>query len=200
MAHPTQLQQVNDALAYIVRDAARLGIDPQRVVLAGDSAGAQLAAQLAAAATAPPYAAKLAVRPAVVASQLKGVVLFCGPYDLAMVRFDGAFGGFVRTVLWAFSGQRGIENNPTVELASVLRHVTPAFPPAFISAGNDDPLLPHSAALAQTLTALQVPVDTLFFEPSHEPALGHEYQFNLDGAAGRLALERMVAFLRASTR
>lgn len=195
--HPTQLQQVNAALAYLVRDAARLGLDPLRVVLAGDSAGAQLAAQLSAVITSPAYATQLGVRPAMPAPSLKGALLFCGAFDLGLVRLDGAFGGFLRTVLWAFTGQREMEDNPAVDLASVLRHVTPAFPPSFITAGNNDPLLPHSVAMADRLAALQVPVDRLFFEPTHEPALGHEYQFNLDGVDGRLALERMVAFLQA---
>ena len=38
-------------------------------------------------------------------------------------------------------------------------------------------------------------VDTLFFPDDHQPPLGHEYQFDLDGDAGRLFLERLLAFL-----
>lgn len=77
---------------------------------------------------------------------------------------------------------------------SVTPHVTTAFPPSFISSGNGDPLEPQAVALARQLDALGVRVDTLFF-PSHAPALGHEYQFNLDTAAGQEALKGMLAFL-----
>ena len=45
------------------------------------------------------------------------------------------------------------------------------------------------------LTKLGVRVDALFFPADYEPALPHEYQFNLDTEAGRLALDRSVAFL-----
>jgi hypothetical protein len=35
-----------------------------------------------------------------------------------------------------------------------------------------------------------------FFPENHAPPLPHEYQFNLDTEAGKLALERSVTFLR----
>ena len=38
---------MNEALAFLVRNATQLRIDPERLFLAGDSAGAQLAAQMA---------------------------------------------------------------------------------------------------------------------------------------------------------
>ena len=43
-------------------------------------------------------------------------------------------------------------------------------------------------------------VERLFFADDHKPPLPHEYQFNLDVAAGRTALERSVAFLTAVTK
>jgi acetyl esterase len=45
----------------------------------------------------------------------------------------------------------------------VLKHVTAEFPPAFISAGNGDPLLPQSIALADTLASRGARVERLFF-------------------------------------
>ena len=78
----------------------------------------------------------------------------------------------------------------------MVRHVTPAFPPAFISAGNADPLEPHSHAMAAALQKQGVRVDALFFPKDHALPLPHEYQFNLDSEAGRKAMERSVAFLQ----
>jgi acetyl esterase len=40
-------------------------------------------------------------------------------------------------------------------------------------------------------------VDALFFPQDYAPPLPHEYQFDLDTEAGRLALERSVGFLSA---
>lgn len=70
-----------------------------------------------------------------------------------------------------------------------------ALPPSFLSAGNGDPLAPHSQALVDALQAQGVAVDALCFPDDHVPALPHEYPFNLDVATGREALARSLAFL-----
>jgi acetyl esterase/lipase len=77
--------QLMSSLAYLEAQATRLRVDPTRIVLAGDSTGAQLAAQLAAAVTTPGYAKSLGVTPTVTREQLRGVVLACGPYDLQLL-------------------------------------------------------------------------------------------------------------------
>lgn len=78
---------------------------------------------------------------------------------------------------------------------SVANHLSPGFPPALITVGNVDPLRPHSELLVERLRAHGLEPETLFFPADHEPPLGHEYQFDLDTDAGRLFLERMLAFL-----
>jgi acetyl esterase/lipase len=67
--------------------------------------------------------------------------------------------------------------------------------PMFLSAGNADPLGPQSVQLAERAAALGIRTDTLFFPADHAPLLGHEYQFDLDIADGRTALDRASAFL-----
>lgn len=194
--HPTQLQQVHAGLFTLRARAESLGVDPQRIVLAGDSAGAQLAAQLAAAITHPDYGHRLGVPAGSVdAAAIRGTALFCGPYDLGLFNLEGRLGPVLRAVLWAFTGGRDARATPAFELASVLRHVSPAFPPSFITVGNADPLKAHSLALEARLRALGVPVQTLYFPDDRTPPLGHEYQFNLDDPAGEQALQRLLAFL-----
>jgi len=192
--YPTPIRQVNAALAYLVEHADRLHVDPQRLFLAGDSAGAHISAQLAIMITDPDYARRLDIAPTITPAQLAGVLLYCGPYSVHTVG-EGAFGQFMRTVLWAYSGDRNFRDNDYFALANITEHVGREFPPAFISAGNADPLLPQSLALAHRLQALGVAVDALFFDEDHTPPLGHEYQFLLELEAAELALERSVAFL-----
>lgn len=192
--YPTQLREVNQAVAHLLREAGRLGIDPTRVLLAGDSAGAQLAAQLAAVSTDPAYARAVGIDPALAPGQLRGVLLFCGVYDFAALPYDGVVGVLLRAVARGFLGARDFRAAPGFEQASVVRHVGAAFPPAFIAAGNGDPLLPQSQALAARLQAAGVAVETVFHPPGLVPPLGHEYQFDLDRAEGRDTLERAIAF------
>jgi acetyl esterase/lipase len=193
--YPIPLRETNAALGYLARNAARLHMDANRFVLAGDSGGAHTVALVANIISAPDYGKPVGVVPAISRKQLAGVLLYCGPYGIDGVNFKGPFGVFLRTILWAYFGRKDFLQDPLLDHFSVVRHVTAAFHPAFISAGNADPLLPQSRALAAALQAKGVPVDELFFPADYAPALGHEYQFNLDTEPGRLALERSIRFL-----
>lgn len=195
--YPTPLRQMMRALTYLQADANRYQIDPDRITIGGDSAGAQIAAQLGALVTTPGYAAAVGVTPAITAAQLRGLVLACGRYDLGLVGHMSTAGDrrFTKTILSAYSGTRHYLRDPVFATFSVANYVTPAFPPAFITVGNGDPLRPHSELLVERLRAQGVEPDTLFF-PAHQPLLGHEYQFDLDTVEGQLFLNRMLAFLQ----
>lgn len=195
--YPKPVEQINAALGFLTAHAAELRIDPDRIVLAGDSAGAQIAAQTALIITDPAYATRIGIRPGLAPGQLRGIMLLSGAYDIDAVDYAGAFGWFSRTVLWAYSGAKDFLHDERFRLMSVTNHVSAVFPPTFISSGNGDPLAKKAVALADRLQGAGVPVDGLFFPPGTDPALPHEYQFDLDSAAGMQALERMRVFLAA---
>lgn len=196
--YPTPLRQLMQALKYLQANAERYQIDPERLALAGDSAGAQIAAQLGALVTTPGYAETVGVARAVTARQLRGLVLACGPYDIGLASQANTAAGrrFIKAVLWAYTGNRHFLNDPASTTWSITDNVTPAFPPTLITVGNADPLRRHSELLADKLHALGVNTETLFYPPDHQPPLPHEYQFNLDTSDGQLFLEHMLRFLR----
>jgi acetyl esterase len=198
--YPTPVREVASALRFLRQHGDRLGLDPERVVLAGDSAGAHVAAQLAAAATNPCYAAEVGVDPGIEPPHLRGVVLCCGLFDLTAIRDDGPLRHLVASVGWAYAGTRRYRDDERfVATTTLARHVTRSHPPTFLLAGGTDPLAPQSAAMAEALRSRGVAVDTLFPGPGHEPPLGHEYQFDVDLPDGRDALERIAAFCRRCT-
>lgn len=208
--YPTPIHEVNDALAYVQQNAARFHVDPDRIVLAGDSAGAQITSQIAALVTNPAYAAELGLTPSLVPSQLRGAILFCGIYDmkvfLANDDLPGDGGLMARLTrwgtdeaMWAYTGSRDHDSADLRQMSSI-HHVTAAFPPTFISGGNGDPLTDaQSRPLAATLKGFGGEVTTLFYPPDHGPRLAHEYQFNLDNADGQNALAQMLRFLKQHT-
>lgn len=195
--YPTPVIQANEALAFLNAKAGEFHIDPTRIFLAGDSAGAQIAAQLANVVTSRGYAQGMNIVPAIGAAPLRGIVLNCGGYDPRLANFDGAAGGFLRTVFWSYLGNRDFDGDPRIQQFSIMENMTAAFPPAFITVGNADPLEEQSHRLAEAAQKLGIKTDTLFFTRDYQPPLPHEYQFNLDIDAGRTALERTVAFLQA---
>jgi acetyl esterase len=197
--YPTPITQLNDALGYLQQNAKRLNIDDSRIVLAGDSAGSQIVAQMANIITSHKYADTIGIQPQLPANKLKATLLNCGAYDLALPDYNGEFGKFLHTVLWAYSGTQNFRHDPKLETASVVNYITPAFPPSFITAGNVDPLLAQSTEFATKLANLHVPTSTLFYPTNHQPALNHEYQFNLDTNDGQQALKQLVTFAKQYT-
>jgi len=197
--YPTPLHEVNDALGYIQKNAERLHIDTNRIIMAGDSAGSQIVAQVANSITSPAYAAEVGLQPTLAPERLRGVLLNCGAYDLSLPNYNGPFGSFLRTVLWAYSGTRDFLHDPKLKTASVVQYVTPQFPPTYITAGNVDPLLAQSTEFAKKLKGLGVVTSELFYAANHQPELNHEYQFDLDNADGKNALEQLVKFAEEHT-
>jgi len=198
--YPTPVRQVMAALRHLDNNADRLHADPTRLVLAGDSAGAQITAQVAAVGSDAGYAQRLGVEPAISAGQLRGVALCCGIFDLDLMSADSPLKDFVWAMAWAYSGTRDYRRNDFfTSTMPVTKAVTSAFPPTFITAGNADPLLAHSRALASALESKGVTVETLFYPSDHRPGLGHEYQFDLSLGDGRAALQRLIAFFGRCT-
>lgn len=195
--YPTPLKQTAAALAYLQQQAKRLHIDTSSFIIAGDSGGAHIAAQTANIIYNNSYAKLIGITPTLNPSQLAGQLLYCGPYDIDNVSTEGAFGGFMQTVLWAYSGSKNHKENELFKTASIINYINGDYPPSFISAGNGDPLLSHSKALARKLVQINAKVDTLFFPQEMQPALPHEYQFILDTDAGKTALQQSLHFLNS---
>ncbi|WP_300486662.1 alpha/beta hydrolase [Flavobacterium sp.] len=195
VVYPGPVRQLNTALDYLMQNQQRLHIRTAKMILAGDSAGAQIAAQTAALLTSPEYAKLLGIVPKTPVCPIAGLVLYCGPYDIGKTDVETGFKGLARPILWSYSGTKDFLTDAYFKTASVNQYLTKHFPPAFISAGNGDDLLFQSQVLARHLGHLGVPVDTLFFPNAYTPKLPHEYQFDLDHKAGTTALQRSVQFI-----
>ncbi|MET3963450.1 acetyl esterase/lipase [Marmoricola sp. OAE513] len=179
-AYPAAPDGVRAALRYLRDHAAELGIDPTRIVIAGDSAGAQVAAEVA------------VEDP----SAFRGALLFCGIFDpRAVADSDRFFAAGLESAMWSLARTRAWQDSPTCRSMTVLDRATGSFPPTFLSAGNADPLtrnqtVPFSARLRE----LGVPVDE--YHPGDDASpVHHVYQFRLDRPEGAEALERLTAFL-----
>ena len=195
--YPVPVRQGNAALRFLRANAGRFGGDPARIVLGGDSAGAQIASELAAAQTDPGLARSAGLTAAVPSGALRGVVLFCGLYDLRTVGSTGF--PALRTYLWAYTGVRDWTSYPAIDQLSTVLHVTSGYPPTFLSVGDADPFASQAAELASALRRHAVRLTTLFWTGTGDH-LNHEYQFNFDLPQARTAFQRTLAFLAATTR
>jgi acetyl esterase/lipase len=196
--YPAAVEQVNDALAYLLENAEKYRIDPERIIVAGDSAGAQIASQIAVLTTNDDYSELLGIEPALDRDQLVGTILNCGVYDLdAMADLNGISAWGFKIALWSYTGTRDWSDTYAGTTMSTIDFVTADYPPTYISGGNGDALtwiqsVPMHAALKNS----GVEVSSLFWPAHHEPALPHEYQFHLDFDEAQQALDETIRFLR----
>lgn len=199
--YPVAVHQLNEALAYIDSHAADLMVDASQIVLAGDSAGGQLASQMATIMTSPDYAEIMSVTPALDADQLVATVLNCGVYDLAaLAALEGIEGWGLKSAMWAYAGKKTWAEDSVGATMSTVDWVTADFPSTYISGGNGDGLTwLQSIPMAKRLDELGVEVTTQFWPADHEPALPHEYQFHLDMPDAQTALQKTIDFLDAHT-
>lgn len=195
--YPTAIFELNQAHKFVLENAEKFHVDPNRIVLAGDSAGAQLTSQIATVITNPEYAKKMKIAPALSANQLQGLVLNCGVYDVStLIGEKGLLGWGDDVSLWAYTGDRDLTTSAAVKQMSTINHVTEGFPATYISGGNVDPLTAgNSKPFAAKLKSLGVPVTELFWPEDYKPGLQHEYQFHLNLEAAQQALTATVDFL-----
>jgi len=113
---PDFLADAAAAVAWIRREAPRFGVDPGRIVVAGHSAGAHIAAMLAFDRR---WLADAGVDPA---RDIAGLIGLAGPYDFLPLRTPR---------LAAIFGARPERGQP-------IAFVHPGAPPAFLAAGLND--------------------------------------------------------------
>lgn len=174
---PAAIHDVKAALRWMRANAAQLGIDPERIAVQGNSAGAHLAL-LAAGTPSRPELEGDGGNPGV-STQVGAVV---GIYPPTVFHFDGTRpSGAVPA--GALLGDRG-----TAELAwqaSPQAHVSAAFPPTFLIHGSADRVVPPSSSqrMFELLNAAHVPVDFHMFaglphgfanQPEHQRMLARE--------------------------
>ncbi|SCB02642.1 Uncharacterized protein BWINRA5_06124 [Bacillus mycoides] len=196
--YPTPVLQLGEAYKYINENAKKYDLNLNRVYFAGDSAGAQISGQFVNIQTSKEYAKLVKIDAIVDPSTIKGVLLFCGPYnmpELAKIESTKEIQDFMRTVGWAYLGRKNWEGSLEVKIASILNHVTKKYPPAFITDGNTGSFEDQGKALASALQSKGVSVDSLFFDKDVSGELAHEFQFKMNTQAGLKTFNKVLEFL-----
>ena len=190
--YPTQLLQVNEAISFLLKHADDFGIDPSRVFIGGDSAGGHLASQMGLYYTNADFRQKTGGTPAIQAEQLRGVLLLCGYYNTETVRATRF--PMIADSIWILTGEKQFEGTEVSSRMNTVAQVTPAYPPAFLACGDQDPFLSQAQELIVALAKNGVE-SSAYLPESKEESLGHEFQIQLDTAAGKEAMRRVTQFL-----
>jgi acetyl esterase/lipase len=192
---PANFEDVRNAVRWTRANAGAYGLDPGRIAAIGESAGGHLAALLGTDPNAPLATATAGAGEAssgdaygAVSAQVRGVVDFYGPTNLAALERTSAL---ARPAVTRFLGGKPRQLPQTYADASPVDHVGPASAPMLILQGTQDNLIPRGQprALAAALRAAGVPERLITVGGAPH---GFEFQ-----PSGRKLLPTILAFLHA---
>ena len=165
---PTPLEDTNAVMEWICANAEKYHLDPSRIILVGDSAGAQLASQYAAIATNPEYA-KLFFR--VPEITIRALGLNCGMYDQA------ANGAAPRKgINLEYFGRKLSKTDPRFR---VLESIRDNYPPAFITTACHDFLRACAAPMEEFLKEKGIPCRCVCYGSQEDKSIGHVFHVNI---------------------
>ena len=143
--YPAMLEDTAQAIGWLHANAAQYGGDPERIYLAGHSAGAYNVVQVA-------LEPRWLAAEGVPASAIRGVVGMAGPYDFFPFDKDSTHA--------AFGGA------PDPAATQPINHVSPQAPSMLLLTGSEDTTVKprNTRALAAALEAAGVPVETHYYE------------------------------------
>jgi acetyl esterase/lipase len=136
---PAQIQDCNAALNFLLTNAASYGIDPNRFVVGGASAGGHLALLLGLARNEKAFDADPSVKPF-------AILDFFGPTDLTSILDETEGHGHEVQVdaVQRLLGGPLIDHRDMARVASPIRYVNPKNPPVLILHGDKDDLVPYA--------------------------------------------------------
>lgn len=158
-----QIVQCGEALAWFFENAPTYGLDPARVVLAGDSAGGCLSGLLTAAYSSPEAAARLGAAPKTAnGGKIRAWISIGSVSDVKRIgdtNLDTNSWGFNLMGVCAF-GNPAYAGGEDAEIMSVLHWVNADFPPCYLSDGNTGTFTDQAQDTAAALAACGVRVQT----------------------------------------
>lgn len=193
---PWAVEDAVYACRWVVANASELNVDPTRLAVAGDSAGANLAAVCVHEFHGDDRdvdAADLGAIDVRVAAAL----LYFGLLDFPLALSEPGSNSGAAEVMWnlAYLGPHFLRHHHSPLVSPLRSPYLDRFPPTYLSVGSEDSLLGHSLEMAKALCAANVPT-TLSVIPGIDHAF-HYMEHKLPAVA-RSEVDRTIAWL-AST-
>ena len=183
---PAPLWDVNSVMEWVCKNAARYHLDPSRVILVGDSAGAQLASQYAAIATNPNYAATFRMK--VPEVTIRALGLNCGMYDpKAFIGSNPT--GVARDYL-------GRHCDPADPRLRILEAIGPNYPAAHITTAHHDFLKAQALPMFDYLTAKGIPCRLDCYGSETDKKIGHVFHITITHPEAIRCNDDAAAFFR----
>lgn len=183
---PTPLEDTNRVMKWLVTCATKYHMDPEQVILVGDSAGAQLASQYAAIVTNPAYAVlfDFTVPPI----RIRALGLNCGMYDIPAMVSDG-----VKGLAADYLGRKCDPADPRLD---VLGAVTEHYPPAYLLTSCNDFLRDCAEPMHEFLKAKGIETAYKCYGTPEQKHIAHVFHVDIRYPEAATANDEQCAFFR----
>ena len=203
---PAALRDVKSAIRFLRLNAVRYGINPDKVILWGGSAGGHLAALAAATCGDPafepeastgrlPRSAAEAAKPLPVSDCVQGAVIWYGPFDLVAFAKSAKPGSEQAATLRSLTNFLGCDPASCGAAGSPVTHISASTPPMLLIHGSADKTVParQSAIMAAELKNAGVRVETMVIPDVDHGLIGSTQEMTRD--ANLQALHRSYDFM-----
>lgn len=184
---PAQLEDINEAFAWVAKNGGNYRMDTERLFLVGDSAGAQLASQYGAMLTNPAYAALFSFPIAPVT--VRGMGLNCGMYDLPAKLRSPTF-----RLGKDYLGTSTAMDDPRLE---VFGAVNESYPPAHITTACFDFNRSGAQPFMQLLQTKGISAVCECYGAENRPEIAHVFHVDIRLPEAQACNDAQCAFFRS---
>ncbi|MCD8067598.1 MAG: alpha/beta hydrolase [Lachnospiraceae bacterium] len=137
---PVQIEQVDQVLGFLTKHAGEYGLDMERFLLGGGSAGADMSEVYGLVLADEAYAAEFPFVPSVKKTSLKGLIIDEAALDLA--HFENSS---MDMMLGCWVGENNMQKGANAVRVNVPKHIRDSYCPTFVTGSNKDHFFADSA-------------------------------------------------------
>lgn len=186
--YPMPIIQVYEALSYLKDHCDDYNIDFNNIFIGGDSAGAQIASQIGAMESNPVLLKKMGFDK-FFGENLRGLILFCGLYNMNTVLNSGFPG--IKWYMDIYTNSNFSHFYKKNEL-STIENITNLYPHTFITCGKRDPF--YNQAKELIINFKRYNIEYTFVSSSG----GHECQFNMLLKSSMTTFDELIIFIESN--
>ncbi len=191
-AFPASLEDIFEALRFLIDQAKTYHIDLTRVFMVGESAGATLTSLVGAILTNPELKSKY---PFAFDFKLKGLGLSCGIYDVETSLSELYWVPMKKATMAEVFMRQDFRNAPLYPQASALNYVTKDFPSSYLMTSALDFLMPQTQHLRKKFIQERV-MYVYDFYPLRQ-MLPHSFHTKFFYPQSKTAMDRMILFFES---
>jgi triacylglycerol lipase len=198
--YPIALQQVASAINSILQKQDVLGINPQKLLILGDSAGAALGGQFLLSQENGSYRKKLKMKNVLRGGKGKVIAFISLSGLLDTTRYDQTNlkenNSYFRNWGIAYFQEQSLEKGKKAREASVLLNLSQSFPPSFLSDGNIGSFQDQGKDFQKKLRQMGVRVEC-YFPGKAEGELPHDFELQIHRPEAARLLKKQIAFVKS---